>query len=543
MQLGKILLRSIALIVLCSFPIDAQYLKTILEVEGKPGSNMMLGTGILGLGDINGDGRSDFAVSAQGIGKTFIYFGGPGILDGIPDLTLRGGDNLVMGDLNGDGRKDLIIHQYPYLFVGTDTDSIFIYFGRTPTVDFPIKIDTVPGVILKAETQVDRYGTSMDVGDINNDGFDDLVIGAPDYGRSEGRVYVYFGKPIFSYTPDIMAIGGNIKSMFGTQVKIGDINGDGLKDLCVGSDSRSLTGDTLKGSLEIFYGRKDWMFSKSNAYQRLGLRELGIENLPYFNLLDANNDGVMDISCMGNRLISLLLFFGRQDTVDWKPSFILKSPDTTAFRFSHYALDIGDVNKDGINDFAVPCYVVGAPGAAIFVYLGGKTLSQQRVGIRTRGLVGSSAFDRTTSLGDVNGDGVNDFGTTVPADYGGYSMDGYFVILSGDPWFTDVEELGDYPTDFMLRQNYPNPFNSTTTLMYQLPSEAYVTVDIYDRVGRKITSLVQSQKSAGYHNVVWDAKDAAGRNVSSGIYLYRFVAQPLSGETPFISNGKMVLMR
>ncbi|MFH0990339.1 MAG: FlgD immunoglobulin-like domain containing protein [bacterium] len=103
-------------------------------------------------------------------------------------------------------------------------------------------------------------------------------------------------------------------------------------------------------------------------------------------------------------------------------------------------------------------------------------------------------------------------------------------------------KLDQLPTEFAIG-NFPNPFNPTTTLSYQLPQNALVTLEVYDLMGRKVTTLVQAQKSAGYHSVVWNAKDAAGRSISSGTYLYRFVAQSLSGGKSLIANGKMVLMK
>ncbi|MFH0989563.1 MAG: FlgD immunoglobulin-like domain containing protein [bacterium] len=97
--------------------------------------------------------------------------------------------------------------------------------------------------------------------------------------------------------------------------------------------------------------------------------------------------------------------------------------------------------------------------------------------------------------------------------------------------------------DIIISNNYPNPFNPATTFSYQLPQDAFVTLEVFDMMGRKVTSLAQSQKSAGHHSVVWNAKDDAGRSVSSGTYLYRFIALPLNGEKSVISNGRMVLMR
>ncbi|HEY4613224.1 MAG TPA: FG-GAP and VCBS repeat-containing protein [Bacteroidota bacterium] len=183
----------------------AQYfLSTILEVNGTPGSGMLLGTGIIGLGDINNDGKPDFAVSTHGIGKTFIYFGGQGVLDGVPDITLRGGDNMVMGDLNGDGLKELIIHQGYYTNTPGGLDTILVYFGKPLS---PLSIDTVAGLIITSENAADGFGYAMDIGDLNNDGFDDLVIGASYYSGEKGKVYVYLGKSQLTNIPDFVIVG------------------------------------------------------------------------------------------------------------------------------------------------------------------------------------------------------------------------------------------------------------------------------------------------------------------------------------------------
>jgi hypothetical protein len=93
------------------------------------------------------------------------------------------------------------------------------------------------------------------------------------------------------------------------------------------------------------------------------------------------------------------------------------------------------------------------------------------------------------------------------------------------------------PATFALHQNFPNPFNPITTLRYDLPSDALVTLSIYDMLGREITQLVNTTQEAGFRSVQWDARDNMGRPVSAGVYLYQIQA----GE--FIQTKKMVLLK
>ena len=93
------------------------------------------------------------------------------------------------------------------------------------------------------------------------------------------------------------------------------------------------------------------------------------------------------------------------------------------------------------------------------------------------------------------------------------------------------------PITFALHQNYPNPFNPITSLRYDLPEQAQVTLTLYDLIGREVTQLVNTTQEAGYRSVQWDATDKTGKPVSAGVYLYQIRA----GE--FVQTRKMVLLK
>jgi predicted outer membrane repeat protein len=77
------------------------------------------------------------------------------------------------------------------------------------------------------------------------------------------------------------------------------------------------------------------------------------------------------------------------------------------------------------------------------------------------------------------------------------------------------------PYRFELAQNAPNPFNPSTTIRFNLPERGNVLLAIYSVTGQHIQTLVREMRDAGRHSVVWDGTDASGRNVASGVYLYR----------------------
>ncbi len=87
------------------------------------------------------------------------------------------------------------------------------------------------------------------------------------------------------------------------------------------------------------------------------------------------------------------------------------------------------------------------------------------------------------------------------------------------------------PTDFRLEQNYPNPFNPSTNISFSIPSKGFVTLKIYDLLGRQVATIVSEQMPAGSHTRRWDATD-----VPSGVYFYRLRVGSLT------QTKKMVLI-
>ena len=92
------------------------------------------------------------------------------------------------------------------------------------------------------------------------------------------------------------------------------------------------------------------------------------------------------------------------------------------------------------------------------------------------------------------------------------------------------------PDGFALGPNYPNPFNPSTLIPYQLPGATQVRLEVFNVLGQRVTTLVDGERSAGFHTAVWDATNAAGQAVGAGVYFYR-----LSSRDALLTR-KMVLI-
>lgn len=93
------------------------------------------------------------------------------------------------------------------------------------------------------------------------------------------------------------------------------------------------------------------------------------------------------------------------------------------------------------------------------------------------------------------------------------------------------------PAEFALHSAYPNPFNPTTTIRFDLPESVDISIVVYDLMGREIERIVDAYVEPGYHQVVWDGRDARGREVPTGIYIARLAT------TEYTKSIKMVLLK
>lgn len=100
-----------------------------------------------------------------------------------------------------------------------------------------------------------------------------------------------------------------------------------------------------------------------------------------------------------------------------------------------------------------------------------------------------------------------------------------------------LESGNALPSSFELHQNYPNPFNPVTTIQVDIPKHTYVTLVVYDLLGRQVASLVNEIKDAGRYKVRWTAKNNDDYSVSSGVYFYRLRADE------YIQTKKLILLR
>jgi hypothetical protein len=107
--------------------------------------------------------------------------------------------------------------------------------------------------------------------------------------------------------------------------------------------------------------------------------------------------------------------------------------------------------------------------------------------------------------------------------------------------FGPVVNSSEFPTNFQLDQNFPNPFNPATTISFAVPQDAFITIKVYDVMGREIAEVINSKfYSRGYQNVSFNS---AQYNLSSGIYFYKLVASNINSGTIFSQVKKMILVK
>jgi hypothetical protein len=231
------------------------------------------GVSIAAAGDVNGDGYGDVIVGASefdngqlGEGKAFVYHGSPAGLPATPDWSVEGGQvgaNFgvsvgAAGDVNGDGYDDVIVGANFYDNGQTDEGRAYVYHGSASG------LSPTPNWIAEGNQADAVFGySSRTAGDVNGDGYDDVIVGAMAYDNGEldeGRAYVYLGSPKGLRRRPRWTAEGNQPgaqggcACFGYSVgTAGDVNGDGYDDVVVGAPFQD-NGQNNEGRAYVYLG-------------------------------------------------------------------------------------------------------------------------------------------------------------------------------------------------------------------------------------------------------------------------------------------------
>ncbi len=413
--------------------------------------------------DFNGDGYADIVVGSPlqdapetDEGNVFVYYGRPGgafntpttTLDNPFDTTSTGfGSAVEAGDFNADGFGDLAVGAPGAARFGGAIGAVFIYSGSATGVS------ATPSAILDNpafDSASDFGGALAGGGDIDGDGFGDLVVGAP-WQPGGGGAYVYFGGPSgLAASPAASLTAGVATSSafgFGTQIASNvDTDGDGFVDILVGAPYRDGVA-AMEGTVYLFRGGSSGTSATPIAIASPGHLELAQFGVAVSGADDLNQDGYGDfvVGAYNTRFTldgegAAYVFLGSQYGPGTMATIVSPAPRTTA-HFGSAVAGVRDFNGDRIPDFVVGSFKAASPeteeGNAWIYYgtIGGVPLTPTVTLDSPRGVAGAW-FGRAASIaGDVDADGFFDFVVGAPHESTPYTYEGgahaYYGTSSG----------------------------------------------------------------------------------------------------------------
>ena len=408
-------------------------------------------------GDVNGDGYTDVIIGASGYGslsgggRAFVYHGSStGLTTGPANWTAEGDQANAQlgysvgtaGDVNGDGYADVIVGVPSYDGGQADEGRAYVYYGSSAG------LSTIADWMIEGDCIFASVGISVGTaGDVNGDGYADVVVGALWYDGSqqyEGRVYVYYGssKGLITGPADWTAEGGQADAQFGWSAgTAGDVNGDGYSDVIIGSPGYS-NGEAAEGRAFVYYGSSlglttgpaDWTAESDQVNAQFGI-SVGTAG-------DVNGDGYSDVIIGAYWYDNgetdegrVYVYYGSSTGLTPGPADWVAEGDQDGSGFGVSVGTAGDVNGDGYSDVIVGAWYYDGDQedeGRVFVYHGSAaglsttadwSVESDQAGARLGSSVGTA--------GDVNGDGYADVIVGVPYYANGQTDEGRAYVYFG----------------------------------------------------------------------------------------------------------------
>jgi len=348
------------------------------------------------------------------------------------------------GDVNGDGYADVIAGEPYYSDGGYQCGVARLYLGG-PKMNATADQNFTTSTYSSAQIGYSVAGA----GDVNRDGYDDLIVGAPNayvsgyYGV--GVVLIYFGGKAMDTSPDVVLRGQSSYDSFGYSVSgAGDVNRDGYDDVIVGAPYND-AGGAETGRAYLFLGGApmdavaDYNLTGSAVYDNFGYSVSGAG--------DVNGDGFADIAVGTPSAGSYdngqaRLFFGAKNIIIG--NYLELTGEANYDQFGASVSDAGDVNRDGYGDIIVgaPQHVVdGKYTGSAYLFLGGK-FPDATADLTIPGENDNDYFGRAVSgTGDLDEDGYSDFMVGAPYAGGGGNQIGKAYVYLGGAQPDSVPEL------------------------------------------------------------------------------------------------------
>ncbi len=574
-----------------------------------------LGVSAASAGDINGDGYDDIIVGAHqggaGVGKALVWYGRSGGLtagqaaDSVVASaagTQFGGSVAGAGDVNGDGYADVVVGAPADMSTVSGEGGVFLYLGGPGGLSHTVAWSAHGG------QQDAHLGSSVaGAGDINGDGYSDLVAGAPDYDKplsppfsllDAGRILWALGGPLGPGAPGYVESGGNWR-LGGSVAFAGDVNGDGYSDVVAGATGYqpAISGEggafAFAGSSAGLNPNAIWTQAGGEAFAGFGSSVSSAG--------DIDGDGLSDV------LVGAV-FMDAGGSRDQGKAFVYRGPLTPGAspawsavgggayaNLGHTVANAGDVNGDGWNDLVfglpgyngrqgdarlyygagglgqlrpklarralggvpVPMLGLGGSGGLYFQAIGRSAAGRSKVKLEWRlapvvGMAGATiagrqaAFQATgapSGIGSYNALTQSVAGLTPGTDYAWLIRTlGRSPYFPTSPWVSQARngrreadvhvpgpalavDLPTVPGRLALSEARPNPSRGLTAVRFTLSRGGLARLEVIDLQGRRVRLLADGEFAAGPHELPWDGRDDSGAASAVGVYFLRLSAE------------------